>query len=122
MSKSNSGIKVLKTAHKRVTKGWIKGAWHSEMGGKHYVCLEGAIFGFCQLRECELSDAQKEAKLVIESLLFERRGERSIPAFNDDHETTQEDVLEIIKLGIIRLESGWPDDDYISEEETASLL
>ena len=48
MSKAKTVTKVLKTAYKRIEKGWTTGTWHRrDDDGNNFVCLEGAIFGFC---------------------------------------------------------------------------
>lgn len=148
MSKANSPIKVLRTALKRVEKGWSKSAWHERYDGQSYVCLEGAIYGFCNARGHE-TPAQKKAIEVVEQIILERlkdgklnisefrvkrllgqygvsgKTDGFIPAFNDDSETVKEDILEIIKLAIIRLETGGDEDEVIEfdpDEDLADLL
>jgi hypothetical protein len=127
MSKGNNPIKVLKTALKRVEKGWTQGMWlWRDSNGGAQVCLEGAIYGFCDKTKHSVTDAQLEAVNAVEAILFERTGERagntSLAVFNDSCETTKEDVLDVIKLAIIRLESGWPEADELEEEQVAELF
>lgn len=142
MSKASSPIKVLRTALKRVEKGWTQDTWH-EFGvdGKHYVCLEGAIYGYCRPGEHEVTQAQREADEVVLAIIGEKYGFTSIPTFNDfkgrvrlserayimkQNRTTVEEVMEVIKLAIIRLETtpdGLDDEDiddlleYMDEQE-----
>jgi hypothetical protein len=146
MSKANSPIKVLKTAIKRLNKGWTKATWsdYDEKSGQVSVCLEGAIFGFC---ENSKTQAQRDAIEACEQIIFERwndgvfmfpnesedmKGhevpEGIIPRFNDSVAQTADEMVEICKLAIIRLETGGPiDDDEFIEfdpdgEELADLL
>lgn len=121
MSKANSPIKVLRTALKRVQKAWRQGAW-SEKGddGNYYVCLEGALYGYCNAAKTQ---AQKDAAKVCENIIFEKYGIQGIPSWNDRPNTTQEMVEEVVKLGIIRLETGGdPEDNYLDDEEVDTLL
>lgn len=112
MSKANNAIKVLRTALHRVQKGWTQNhwSWHNPEDGKTYVCLEGAVYGYCDSNKHQTTPAQREAILVLKQIIFERTGHTDIPSFNDDRKnTTQKDVEEVIKLGMIRLETS--DDD-----------
>lgn len=123
MSKGNSAIKVLKTALKRVQKGWIQHHWSfRDADGNQFVCLEGAIFGYCDSRKHGLTSAQIEARDAVLNVIHERYDGRfsSIPDFNDQAERTQDEVQEVIKLGIIRLETS--DDDCLTDEEVDDLL
>lgn len=123
MSKAKTPIKVLRTALKRVQRAWSDKTW-SEKGddGNYYVCLEGAIYGFCRQ---PTTQAQRDAHAVCLQIVKEKYGAASIPNFNDESGRTQEQVAEVIKLGIIRLETGGMDDpegDYIDPEEVDDLL
>lgn len=125
MSKANNPIKVLRTALKRVSKGWTQTRWHERKDGQSYVCLEGAIFGFCSLADENMTTAQREARDVCLDVIKDRYDGRyiSIPLFNDAAGRTKEEVMEVIKLGIIRLETA--DDDFIEfdpDEVVDSLL
>ena len=108
MSKANNPIKVLKTAIKRINKGWDKGNWvyYDKKTGKASVCLEGAIYGYCTGQNA--TEAQKKAIRVVEEIIGERTGSSmpDIPSFNDAPLTTKDDILEVCKLAIIRLETG----------------
>jgi len=125
MSRAKSPIKVLKTAYNRVEKGWIQGKWFVLIGGKAFVCLEGAIYGYCQYGEHEVTDAMKKAIWVVQQVIYDRYDGRfaTIPGFNDfkgggGHErTTQDEVLEVIKLAIIRLENEKLEEDLTEEVE-----
>lgn len=123
MSRGNNPIKVLRTALKRVQKGWTKNHWsYRDDNGNQLVCLEGALFGYCDQDKHGLTDAQKEARDVVLQLIHERFGKRfhSIPSFNDANDTTKEDVEEVIKLAIIRLETS--DDGYLDDEDIDDLI
>lgn len=149
MSKANNPIKVLKTAIKRLNKGWKKGDWaeYNPNTGQVSVCLEGAIFGFCHSAK---TNAQREAKAACEQIILERvldgtfvfkdygpgdielvsavNGVGLIPKMNDEFAQTADEMVEICKLAIIRLETGGPieDDEFIEfdpdGEELADLL
>lgn len=130
MSNANSPIKVLKAAHKRVSKQWTKNTWRRlESDGNYSVCLEGAIYGFC--RNPNPTVAQKKAIEVVEQIIAERYASDMdwdpkmtkgiIPPFNDNPETTQEDVLEVIKFGIIRLETEEMEKEFVDEVEAMGL-
>jgi hypothetical protein len=128
MSKANSALKVLKVAYNRVSKRWGKNKWSrrgtDENGQEQYfVCLEGAITGGCTNPNTQ---AQVDALEILRDILQEDTGDRSIPAWNDDQARTKDDVLNLIKRGIIRLETDKAmkdvDDDYIDEDETEDIL
>lgn len=125
MSKANSAIKVLQTGIKRVAKGWTQGDWKCQgPDGKWYVCMEGALFGYCSADVHGLTAAQDEARDVCLQIIAERYPEHnSIPGFNDDPERTKDEVLEVMKLALIRLETGGGDDEnYLDDEDVDSLL
>lgn len=132
MSKANSPIKVLKTAIKRLDKGWTKGEWSKfdPETGQVSVCLEGAIFGFCSeaqtpqqteaLRTCEqiIFERWKDGEFVFDSSTWIEAekdhvldGIGFVPKFNDSVAKTADEMKEICKLAIIRLETGGPIDD-----------
>ena len=153
MSKANSPIKVLKTAIKRLNKGWVKSQWsdHNPDTGVTSVCLEGAIFRFCQHAK---TPQQKEALQACEQIILERwvndefkieatspernetakkaalesGGRGVVPLYNDRVAQTSDEMVEICKLAIIRLETGGPieDDEFIEfdpdSEELEDLL
>lgn len=121
MSKANSPIKVLRTALHRVQKGWTKNhwSWYDRRTGKNFVCLEGAVYGFCDEKKHQPTEAQKKAIKILKEIIKENYGINSIPTFNDDRETTQEAVEEVIKLGMIRLETGGDEED---EDDDFELL
>lgn len=113
MSKANSPIKVLRTALKRVQKGWTKSTWHyyNPSDGTNYVCLEGAIYGYCPEEKHNTTPEQRQAINVVREIVREEYGYETIPTFNDAMATTKENVMEVIKLGIVRLETGGEIDD-----------
>lgn len=146
MSKAKTPIKVLKTAIKRLNKGWMTGDWakHDPNTGQTFVCLEGAIFGFCDKAQ---TPQQKEALEVCEQILFERLKDGLwefydksyqedvlkfgpqglVPRFNDSVAKSSDELVEICKLAIIRLETGGPveDDEFIEfdpDEDLVDLL
>ena len=130
MSRANNPIKVLRTALKRIDKGWRKGAWgQKNADGSMEVCLEGAIYGFCNLGHMA-TPAQKQALSVVQEILKEKfperypySGEYCIPSFNDHEDTTKDEVKEVVKLAIIRLETGWSEDEPdVPEEELDDLF
>lgn len=123
MSKGNSALKVLRTALKRVDKGWTKGTWSEKGGdGTQYVCLEGALFGYCDSHRngLGLTEAQEEARKVVLKIIRERHHAYSIPSFNDAPERTKEEIQEVIKFAIIRLETTG--DGELEDEDVADLL
>ncbi len=151
MSKSKNPIKVLKTAYNRLEKGWEKGDWHyRDSDGNNYVCIEGALYGFCTEPKTE---AQRiagktveqiimemheagEIKLKVEPRYYERiKSEKDlnpgktglIPHFNDRIAETVDEILRVVKLAIIRLETGGPieDNEFIEfdpDEDLVDLL
>jgi hypothetical protein len=128
MSKGNSPLKVLRTAHGRIQKGWTPGTW-SKKGddGTFYVCLEGALFGYCNASKHGLTEAQVAAHDVVLQIIRERygMGYGSIPSFNDAPGRTKEEVLEVIKLAIIRLETGESStivDEILEQDDFDNLL
>lgn len=108
---------------KRVTKGWTKNHWHwyDPTTDTNKVCLEGALFGYCESNKHELSKAQIEARDVVLKIVKERHGFPTIPEFNDAGDTTKDEVLEVLKLAIIRLETGG-DEDGLDDEDVDDLL
>ena len=131
MSKAKTVTKVLKTAYKRIEKGWTTGTWHRrDDDGNNFVCLEGAIFGFCTDPQTQ---QQRDALALVEQIIIERH-----PVFSEydsgagrnfnDTAATQDEMLEVVKLAIIRSETGGPiDDDEFIEfdpdgEELKDLL
>lgn len=126
MSRANNPIKVLKTALKRVNKGWMKSGWarHDPETGAVYVCLEGAVYGYCPEEKHNVTLAQQEAIMMLQNIIIERSEGKhmNIPSFNDAFETTLEDIQEVIKLGIIRFETGYDPDLELDEEEVDELV
>lgn len=134
MSKANSVPKVLRVAIRRVEKSWGTGSWAKPTGQKDEngkavwsVCLEGAIYGFCNKAS---TDVQREAIALIEQILYERglvhgsgRAD-SIPGWNDAH-ATQDEVISLLKDALIRAETGGlmdPDEFEITQEELDEIL
>lgn len=120
MSKAGTPIKVLRTALKRVDKGWTQNHWSFRDGeGNQYVCLEGALFGYCDSVKHGLTDAQASARDIVLQIIRERyNAYDSIPSFNDQLGRTKEEVQEVIKLAIIRLETtgdGEMDEDDFND-------
>jgi hypothetical protein len=123
MSKANSPVKVLRTALKRLQKGYTKGSWATQNAdGGMSVCMEGAIYGYCTQPATQV---QKDAISVVHKILSERHPDRSIdkysgdvviPMFNDHPDTTEDEVLEIVKLAIIRLETSDSLEEALADE------
>jgi hypothetical protein len=108
MSKSNSATKVLRVAYRRIQRGWTKGTWaiiNRKKGGVTPVCIEGAVFGF-GMRSA--NPACKVATDLIMEVINDRYPNRfrTIPEFNDHDETTHEMAQEVVKLALIRAETG----------------
>lgn len=107
MSKSNSVGKVLRVAIKRIERGWTQGAWvkkPTKANPVPQVCLEGAIFGFCSFAK---TPQQKEALGLVTQVILEREtSPTSVALWNDHINRTQDEVIEILKLALIRKESG----------------
>ena len=125
MSNAKTPIKVLRTGLKRVDKAWTQGQWAQKGDdGKYYVCLEGALFGYCDAKK-GLTAAQDQARAAVLEVIKDRYEGRfnSIPSFNDDPHRTKEEVMEVIKLAIVRLETGEAGGpDVMSDEEIDDLL
>lgn len=138
MSKAKTPLKVLRVALKRLEKGWTKGSWVNHQGNVVYVCLEGAIYGYCNENDHQATEAQLGAIRVVKEIIFERYAHRmphivgaawqiSIPNFNDARETIEEEVIEVVKLAIIRLETEELEkqlvedvEELLSDEEPAA--
>lgn len=116
MSNSNSVQKVLRVALKRIQTRWGKGAWSikttaDDGSPKYLVCIEGAVYGFCSEAKTQ---AQRDAmELVVEAKnqLFPNWRFTNIPHFNDTFTTTQEDAEAVVKLALIKSETGALDKD-----------
>lgn len=149
MSKANSARKVLKTALRRVQTRWGQNAWSKEgPDGRYYVCMEGALFGGCQIPQ---TAAQVEAHNILLEVIKEDlkagNGEHiieaitdecipdewgreklikrlNIPTVNDRSVVTQEDVERWMKLALIRAETGGllEEDPDFTDEEVDELL
>lgn len=126
MSKGNSAVKVLRTALKRVQKGWTQHVWYRKdpETGQTFVCLEGALYGYCSLQDHQLTPAMREARDFVIEIIKERYDGRfdGIPAFNDNPKRTQEEVEEVTKLALIRAETSGGDDEASNEEDFNNLL
>lgn len=135
MSKGNSAVKVLRTALKRVQKGWTKNTWsHKNDDGSMSVCLEGALFGYCSLTDKQKTPSMLEAEKLVKEIIAERYPKYGgktlsgqpyvdIPSFNDAQERVQEEVEEVVKLALIRAETGGLEDDpEIEDEDFSNLL
>lgn len=128
MSNANSSTKVLRTALKRLQRGWTKGTFYSGPGDGTrafwkkeknnqaipQVCLRGAIHGYQgQVKTAQTIMAEKA---VLEAINEEYPKAASavsdgawetVMEFNDDSGTTFEMVEKVTKLGLIKLETGW---------------
>lgn len=141
MSKAKTPAKVLKVALRRVQTRWTKGAWASkQQDGSYAVCMEGAIFGFCNkphtaaqvealqiltevIRE-DISGNQQFAEAEEEQWGFVHTERLTVPQVNDLEITTQEDVERWMKKALIRAETGGSldEDPDFTDEEIDELL
>lgn len=107
MSKSNSPIKVLRVAYRRIQKGFFKGGWfnRNRQTGVTEVCIEGAINGFTSYSDnpaCVMA-----SRIVMEVINDKYPGQfSSIPHFNDHNNTTQAMAEDVVKTALIRAETG----------------
>lgn len=109
MSNANKPEKVLRVALKRLQKGWVKVGWSSrnKKTGVTAVCIEGAIYGFTN------GNAKNPVCLMARDIVLQVIQDKypenfftSIPQFNDDPATTYPMVEEVVKLALIRAETG----------------
>jgi len=124
MSKANSPIKVLHTALNRLQRGWTKGTFYEGPGGGDggrrfrngsktaQVCLRGAIHGYQGQIKTEHSILAEIAVLEAINELYPESAVDDGPwdtvtQFNDDRDTTFEMIEKTVKLGLIKLETGW---------------
>lgn len=123
MSKAKTPAKVLRTALKRLQKGWTKGTVYSGPGypqiviidgklavqDKVAVCLRGAVHGYQGQIQTPATIFADKAILVSINELFPNDGKkwRSLPEFNDDKKTTFPMVEEVTKMALIKVETGW---------------
>jgi hypothetical protein len=112
MSNANKPAKVLRVAFRRIQKGWVKSTWsnRNKQIGVTEVCIEGAIYGFTMSNDknpaCKLA-----CDIVLEVIQEKYKPEdglkyMSIPHFNDDENTTQAMVEDVVKTALIRAETG----------------
>jgi hypothetical protein len=104
MSYAKTSQKVLRTALKRLQSRWGKGTWVSDEDHGYKVCIEGAICNG-QPSRSTVTQPQHDAMLFVQEII-EEDGHASIPLFNDHPDTSLEDVENVMKLAIIRAESG----------------
>ena len=122
MSNANRPAKVLRTALKRLQRGWTQGTFYSGPGdGDGYfwkknkntaipkVCLRGAIHGYQgQVKTAQSIVAEKAVLAAINELFPNPSGAWvNVMAFNEHSDTTFEMVEKVTKLGLIKLETGW---------------
>ncbi len=111
MSNANKPAKVLRTAFRRIQKGWVQRNWsnRNKQTGVTEVCIEGAIFGY---KNDSQNPACMMAKNIVMQVINEKHkthaGERylSIPQFNDDPRTTKVMVEDVMKTALVRAETG----------------
>lgn len=132
MSKANSPVKVLRTALKRLQKGWTKGTFYDGPGdGSQFrktkkgkievpqVCLRGAIHGYQgQVKTVHSTLAERAVLAAINELYpkpasaVEDGSWDCVINFNDDPSTTFEMIERVTKLGMIKLETGWKPEPF----------
>lgn len=75
MSRANTPLKVLRTARKRLARGWEQGAWHRHKAHGSlqgtFVCIEGAITSGHPLVRSTCSPAQMRAGRYVEDAILE---------------------------------------------------
>lgn len=121
MSKSNTPLKVLRVARKRIEKGWMKHAVFNFNGGAPTVCGLGAIGGEKGAAGSKTNTPQGLAHLYVQMAIgdyvlahkdrFREMGVHlrsrdfiSIPTFNDFEATTKEDMLAVFDAAILAAE------------------
>lgn len=120
MSNASTPLKVVRTALGRVQKGWTQGLVYSGpmkgqwKGDTVKVCLNGGLHGYQGQKQTNASMIAADAVLeAINELYWERAPDgkwSNIPTFNDAmgaNGTTFEMVEKVLKLAIIKLETGW---------------
>lgn len=142
MSKAKTAAKVLRVAINRAQKGqWVKGAFR-----RHDRNNPDNGVGYCNIglltagNDCPLTNAQREAMGLCAQIIRERFPDRinlwdrtgdgdygvdksTIVHFNDHENTTLEELLEVLKLALIRCETGGLDDpEEIDPDEIADLF
>ncbi len=132
MSKANRPQKVLRTALKRLQKGWTKGSVYKGPGKTSFsgfpdqpttpsVCLLGALHGYQGQTLTPVSIIAESAVLASINERFPRSDEdglkwASLPQFNDHSDTTFEMVEEVTKMALIKVETGWePNSEVIDQ-------
>jgi hypothetical protein len=116
MSNAKTPAKVLRVAFRRIQRGWVQSAWSNlnKQTGVTEVCIEGAIYGFT-MRNDKNPACKMACDLILEvikekhqPMLFGRPVGQfsSIPHFNDDPNTTQAMVEDVVKTALIRAETG----------------
>lgn len=108
MSNAKSPVKVLRVAFRRIQKGWTKGKWskRNKQTGVTEICIEGAIYGFT-MRNDKKPACALACNIVMEIINEQYPGRfLSIPDFNDDPDTTQLMAENVVKMALIRAETG----------------
>ncbi len=124
MSKANRPQKVLRTALKRLQKGWTKGSVYKGPGKTSFsglpeqpttpfVCLLGALHGYQGQTPHDSLHHRRECGVGIHQRVPSPRSAdagmkwTSLPQFNDDSDTTFEMVEQVTKMALIKVETGW---------------
>jgi len=100
---------------------WV---YYDPIAKKAYVCMEGAVYGYCVPGHHEITKAQQEAaKLLLEIIneYYPKQNGNTIDGFNDTPGRTQEEAAEIFKLAIIRDEAENAEDG-LDDEDIDNLL
>lgn len=90
-------IEFMKSARQRVENGWHQGALHDGYGN---VCAVGALHE--DINDMGASPFVRYGHELLNNAAF-KRGYISAAHFNDDPETTQQDVLDLYDEIIERL-------------------
>lgn len=126
MSKGNSRRKVLQTAYGRIEKGWTQSAWfyYDPIEKKAYVCMEGAVVGYCNPQKHQLTKEQIEALDLLNEIIDEvtETDGLGIPNYNDTRGRTQDECLGIVKRALIRDEIEALMKDGLDADDADDLL
>lgn len=109
MSNAKTPVKVLRVALRRIQKGWVQSAWslRDKKTGVTRVCIEGGVYGYAMNNAKNFPVCKTAIKLIQEAIDDKYPGQfTSIPAFNDNPDTTYQMVEEVVKLAIIKAETG----------------
>lgn len=91
MNVHRHALKVIEDAADLIKAGWCKGVSHQVRVTGHQYCLVGAL---CQASEGKGIAVDRVARTAAWAEL--KGGWETLPQFNDDPETTKQDVLDLL--------------------------